>query len=109
MLLLETIKNFIKEKSIRMIKKDIIMAEDQISDHNNIDFIMKIRMGLKIAKFMIIIFNLSYFIGMGWLLFTELMQIMHNDWYNAALKAAKLNIKMICEENPENYCWDIKT
>ena len=81
MLLLNAIKNFIKNKTNRMIKEDIIMAEDQISDHNNIDLIMKIRISLKITKLLIIIFNLSYFVGMGWLLFCEISSKMYKNWY----------------------------
>ena len=57
------------------------MAEDQISDHNNIDLIMKIRFGLKIIKLLIIIFNLSYFVGMGWLLFCEISSRVYMSVY----------------------------
>ena len=45
------------------IKNDPLLAEDTISDHNNVGFLMKTGHGLKIFKLVIVIITTSYFVG----------------------------------------------
>jgi len=79
-----------------MIKDNVLMADDKISDHNNINFIMTIRFSLRIIKLIIIIFNLSYFVGMGWLLFCEVVSRIDKNYYHASVKKVEMEYKEAC-------------
>ena len=47
------------------------MAEDTISDHNGIGALLMMSYVLKTLKLVIIIFNVSYFLGMAWHIIAE--------------------------------------
>lgn len=48
------------------------LAENQDIDNNNIELLMKIQYGLKTLKLAITIFNISYFMGIIWLIFCDI-------------------------------------
>jgi hypothetical protein len=55
----------------RMIESDPELAENQRLDNNNIELLMKISYSLKTLKLAITIFNISYFVGIVWLIFCD--------------------------------------
>lgn len=55
----------------RMIEHDPDLAENQDIDNNNIELLMKIGYGLKTLKLAIVIFNISYFMGIIWLIYCD--------------------------------------
>ena len=55
----------------RLIEREPKLAENQDIDNNNIELLMKIGYGLKTLKLAIAIFNISYFMGIIWLLFCD--------------------------------------
>ena len=56
----------------KRIKKDPKLGQDQTDDHNRIELIMKIDYCLKTLKLIIIIINISFFIGIFFLVFCEI-------------------------------------
>ena len=58
----------------RKIKNDPNVGEDTINDHNNIEEIMLTGYTLKTLKLVIIILNLSYFLGLVWIIFCKLTE-----------------------------------
>ena len=61
----------------RMIDQDPELAENQDIDNNNIELLMKIGYGLKTLKLAITIFNISYFMGIIWLIYCDFTS---KDW-----------------------------
>jgi len=55
-----------------IIAKDHMLGEDTISDHNNIEFLLKTSYFLKILKLVIIILNTSYFVGILFIVMSDL-------------------------------------
>ena len=53
------------------IETNPLIGEDTISDHNNIEFMMKISNVLRILKLVLIIVNTSYFVGILFMIFAE--------------------------------------
>ena len=72
--LLGIIKNIMKHRTERKIKKDLKLAEDVINDHNNIETLLFVSYTIKTFKLVILIINISYFIGMIWLIFCEISE-----------------------------------
>lgn len=54
-----------------MIENDPELAENQRLDNNNIELLMKISYSLKTLKLAITIFNISYFVGIVWLIYCD--------------------------------------
>ena len=48
-------------------------------DNNNISLLIAISNGIKILKLVLIIFNISYFLGFFWFIFCELNQRFNKD------------------------------
>ena len=57
---------------ISKIKKDPLVAEDQMNDHNKIEQQLLFIYIVKTLKLAFIILNFSYFLGMFWIVFCEL-------------------------------------
>ena len=71
---MDMIKTKMRERTERKIKNDPNVGEDTINDHNNIEEIMFTGYTLKTLKLVIIIFNLSYFLGLVWIIFCKLTE-----------------------------------
>ena len=56
----------------RLIREDHKLGEDTLKDHNNFNTIIFISYGVKTLKLIILIFNVSFFIGMIWLIYCEI-------------------------------------
>jgi len=54
------------------IKKDPDLGEDKLNDHNNIVYNIYLGNFLATTKLVIIIFNISFFMGVFWLVFCDL-------------------------------------
>ena len=53
------------------INDDPMLGEDTLSDHNNIEYFMKVGNLLKILKLVLLILNTSYFVGITFLIFSD--------------------------------------
>lgn len=53
-------------------KEDPLIGEDTITDHNDVEKLLAFKYFLKFVKLIILISNLSYFLGMGWLIICEI-------------------------------------
>ena len=71
MYIMNQIKALIKFKIEYDIENNPLIGEDTISDHNNIEFMMKIGNVLRILKLVMIILNTSYFVGIFFMIFAE--------------------------------------
>ena len=69
---MEKIKKIYEKKLQKIIETDHILAEDVNQDNNNISLLIAISNGIKILKLVLIIFNISYFLGFFWFIFCEL-------------------------------------
>ena len=67
--ILQAVKDGMKKYIDRKIKYDPSIAEDNLDDHNNIVFILVVGYLFKTLKLIVIIMNISYFLGMFWLTF----------------------------------------
>lgn len=65
-------KEFAKKRIMKKIKSDPLIAEDTENDHNSIEALMIFSYLLKTTKLIIIIVNISYFLGMFWITFCDL-------------------------------------
>ena len=54
-----------------LIKTNPELAEDMDQDNNQIEFLMMVNYGLKTFKLIILIINISFFLGMFWLIFCD--------------------------------------
>ena len=64
-----------KQKQLKqqvLIKPEI--ADDIINDHNNIEDMLIVNYMLKTLKLVILILNVSYFLGNGWFIICDLSQ-----------------------------------
>jgi len=68
---MEEIKRMCYSHLAKLIAQDKRIGENQDIDRNNIEFLMKVGYGLKTMKLAIIIFNISYFVGILWLIFCD--------------------------------------
>ena len=55
-----------------LIKSNPLLAEDTLTDHNNVDMLMNTSHGLKIFELVILIMNISYFIGIIFMIVAQL-------------------------------------
>ena len=55
------------------------MANNFYIDNNNIKIILYIKLFLKSLRLIFLVFNFSFFIGMGWILMCKC----YEDWFNA--------------------------
>jgi hypothetical protein len=72
--IMEKIKINSRRRSIEFIRNNPRLAEDKVSDHNEILKIVRISYTLRILKLIIIILTFSYFLGMFWLIFNKLVE-----------------------------------
>lgn len=68
---MKEVKQISYKRLERMIEHKPDLAENQDIDNNNIELLMKIQYGLKTLKLAITIFNISYFMGVIWLIFCD--------------------------------------
>ena len=54
------------------IEKDPEIGEDTLSDHNNVVILMATGHVFRIIKLILVIFNISYFVGIIFLIFAEI-------------------------------------
>ena len=66
------IKDITKERMQKKIANDPNLAEDTLSDHNNVNFLMNMGHGLRIFKLFVVILNISYFVGIFVMIVAEL-------------------------------------
>ena len=56
------------------VKKDPVLAEDIVTDHNGIELLLFIRYSFTTFRLILTIFNISFFVGMFWNILCELSQ-----------------------------------
>ena len=79
----DNVKRISKENLEEKISHDFTVGEDKITDYNQIESLLFFYNILKTAKLAFLILNLSYFLGMFWLIFSKLDrfygEISHSD------------------------------
>lgn len=55
------------------IEKDPLIDENSLVDNNSIDYLMNIKYFLETFKLVLVIFNVSYFIGIFWMIYCDCM------------------------------------
>lgn len=78
------IKKQYQKKLDHIIENDPEKAEDTTSDNNNISRLIAINNILRIFKLVLIILNISYFLGFGWYILCELTYRWNKDYLEAA-------------------------
>jgi len=68
---MQYIKTFSKNKLLRDIKKNPHIGEDTLSDHNKIESLLKTNYSIKILKIVIILLNMSYFVGIIFMIIAD--------------------------------------
>ena len=76
MMKMKVINNKIIEK---MIKYDKDKAEDTLEDNNNISSLILFNFFMSTFKLAIIILNISYFLGIGWYIYVDLIR-KYKEW-----------------------------
>ena len=64
---------------------DPIYAEDKISDHNKIEELIYFVLFMKTLKMTMILVNLSYFLGMLWLIISDIAYHLNKSFYTDKL------------------------
>lgn len=72
--IMEKIKLLNKKRLMTIIENDPVLAENVDEDNNKISALIFTNFTIKIVKLVIIILNISYFIGMFWYIFCDLTE-----------------------------------
>lgn len=70
--IMKKVKYLFKKRTDELILKDKDLAENTDIDNNGIKKLIVIGFIFKICKLVIILFNVSFFIGFGWFIISEL-------------------------------------
>jgi hypothetical protein len=71
---MKKLKDWKKAKLIKDCEEKPDIGEDIINDHNGITEIVQVNYCLRTFKLIIIIFNISYFLGMLWFIFADIVE-----------------------------------
>ena len=74
MALMENIKSYSNERIASIIENDPELAEDTLHDNNNISLLIRINLYLKIFKLAIIILVVSYFVGITFFIYSDIVE-----------------------------------
>ena len=69
---MEVINTVYQKKLDNIIENNPELAEDTNADNNNISFLVTLKSLFRILKLVIIILNISYFLGFFWFILTDL-------------------------------------
>ena len=64
-----------------MIKKDPLLGEDTTQDHNKVETLLLVKYIIRTLKLVLIILNLSYFLGLGWLSMCDTVKYFSEIYY----------------------------
>jgi len=67
------ISNMHQEYSLKRSKVDVVFAHDIINDNNKFEQILLIKYLLKTLQLVIMIFNISFLVGMFWMKYVEVL------------------------------------
>ena len=70
---MEVINSYYQKKLDNIIENNPELAEDTNVDNNNISFLITLNSLFRILKLVIIILNISYFLGFFWFILTDLL------------------------------------
>lgn len=78
--LMDSIKKFMVNRNNLRIQMDPQFAEDIYNDNNNISTLIMTSSALKILLLVLIILNISYYLGIIWYIFCDLSNQYYNLW-----------------------------
>lgn len=78
--LMKTIHRFFSWNLDRKVRSNPILGFDIRENHNQIESRVNINFGLKTVRILLLIFNLSFFVGLYWYLFCEISMDIHKKW-----------------------------
>ena len=80
MLLMHHVKEYFNNRMLDIIENDKILAEDKYQDNNNISLLIEINLWLKVAKLLFIIAVMSYYIGLIFFIYQDLIHELYRDF-----------------------------
>ena len=78
-ILFDFIKKYMQKRLLIQIEKNPLIGEDTEVDHNKIEELLLLGYGFQILKLFIIIVNLSFYVGMFWLIYCDVTYELFND------------------------------
>ena len=76
-----------RDNTLRRIEKDPLIDENTLQDNNSIDALMNFKYFLETIKLVIVIFNVSYFTGIFWIIFCDLIERYMNTADHSVLES----------------------
>jgi hypothetical protein len=73
-LIMKSIQTGVRDRMLLKIEKDPLVDENTLEDNNSIDILMNIKYFLETFKLILVIFNVSYFTGIIWIIFCDFME-----------------------------------
>ena len=73
------VKTYTRNRMEYNIAQNPLLGEDTISDHNNVEFLLKASHILKIFKLILIILNTSYFVGIVFMIISDACRSIAHD------------------------------
>ena len=74
------VKEYFNNRMLDIIENDKILAEDKYQDNNNISLLIEINLWLKVAKLLFIIAVMSYYIGLIFFIYQDLIHELYRDF-----------------------------
>ena len=71
---MKVIQGYMRDNTLRRIEKDPLIDENTLLDNNSIDGLMNFKYFLETLKLVIVIFNVSYFTGIFWIIYCDLIE-----------------------------------
>jgi hypothetical protein len=71
---MKSIQTGVRDRMLLKIEKDPLVDENTLEDNNSIDILMNIKYFLETFKLILVIFNVSYFTGIIWIIFCDFME-----------------------------------
>ena len=72
--IMKGIQIHLRDNTLRRIEKDPLIDENTFLDNNSIDGLMNFKYFLETLKLVIVIFNVSYFTSIFWIIYCDLIE-----------------------------------
>lgn len=70
---MQQLQKFYSHKILKEIERDPLLDDNLDKDMNSIDWLIKVRYMLKTFKLILMLFNVSYFTGILWIIYCDVM------------------------------------
>jgi hypothetical protein len=83
-MVMSAVKKYLLSKITKSIKRDPSIADDTLVDHNNLGSVLMGKHMLNTLKIVVIILNIAYFLGIFWLIVSNISRKLILDGYDTA-------------------------